>query len=179
MTTVLFFKARIPGGAMADLFATPVTVSGYVNQEGTFVAPHMAIRHKAPEAAAAPAAAPELIERAKYGDGRLIPQLGDKVFQAVPGPFGMPATIYGEVVKGAGGTRVKTTGSSSLIGAAKTGKTYPVDGTWTVVGDPELQRRKDLLLRESLACNVLLEHHAGESVGLVTLEGKAVIIGPQ
>ena len=158
MTTVLFFKARIPGGAMADLFATPVTVSGYVNQEGTFVAPHMAIRHKAPEAAAAPAAAPELIERAKYGDGRLIPQLGDKVFQAVPGPFGMPATIYGEVVKGAGGTRVKTTGSSSLIGAAKTGKTYPVDGTWTVVGDPELQRRKDA--REAKEAEAKAAHQA-------------------
>ena len=53
---VLFLKAKIPGGAMGDLLAQPVTVAGYANQHGTFVAPHSAIRHKHREEA--PKAAP-------------------------------------------------------------------------------------------------------------------------
>ncbi|CAB4137642.1 DEXDc domain containing protein [uncultured Caudovirales phage] len=48
----LFFKAKLPGGAGADLFADTVQVSGHV-REGKFIAPHAAIRHKRHDAPAA------------------------------------------------------------------------------------------------------------------------------
>ncbi len=52
---VLFLKATIPGGA-GDLFALPVQVAGYTTPDGTYVAPHTAIRHKR---TTLPAAAPK------------------------------------------------------------------------------------------------------------------------
>lgn len=136
---ILFMKATIRAAGQSDLFAIPVRVSGYTNDAGTFVAPHTAVRHKhAPES---PPSAPGLVARATFGDGRLVPVVGDKVFQTVAGAFGMPSTIHGEVIQGRNGPRIKTTGSSAMIGQAKVGATYPVDANWTVVGDPELARR--------------------------------------
>lgn len=51
---VLLLKAAIPGGAHADLFATPVQVTGHTTAHGTYVAPYQATRRMA---AAAPAPA--------------------------------------------------------------------------------------------------------------------------
>jgi hypothetical protein len=88
----------------------------------------------------APAAPPALlVVRPTRPDGRLIPQEGDKVFQAVAGPFGMPASIHGEVRKG----RVHITGTSAMIGGGTSRKTDALTEHWTVVNDPELQRRRD------------------------------------
>jgi predicted kinase len=42
----MFFKAIIPGGAQADLFAIPVPVKAHTTKDGTAVAAHTAIRHK-------------------------------------------------------------------------------------------------------------------------------------
>ncbi|CAB4137675.1 hypothetical protein UFOVP326_51 [uncultured Caudovirales phage] len=152
---ILLLKAQIRGGAAGDLFAMPTPVAGHM-RGATYVAPYVATRqHAAPEAPsdhiagpgkmvepAAAGAAPSLLAREAWPDGRLKPQVGDKVFQAVPGAFGMPATILGEVFAGRGGLRVRVTGSSSMLGSARTGATYPADANWTVAGDPELERRK-------------------------------------
>ena len=43
---IVFFKAIVPGGAHATLFATPVHVDGYTTQDGTYVPPHVAMRRK-------------------------------------------------------------------------------------------------------------------------------------
>jgi hypothetical protein len=78
-------------------------------------------------------------------DGRLIPQVGDKVYQMVRGFGGSPAYIYGEVFKGRGDElRVKMTGSASMLGGGSTsvGKTQRLNEYWTVVDDPEIGRRK-------------------------------------
>lgn len=51
---LILLKARIRGGAAADLFAAPVQVRGHTTREGVFVAPHASTRRKrAPEAPAA------------------------------------------------------------------------------------------------------------------------------
>lgn len=57
---LLFMKRLVPGGAVSDLFATTVQVRGHVTEDGTFVAPHQAIRHKKllQGTTAMPAAAP-------------------------------------------------------------------------------------------------------------------------
>jgi hypothetical protein len=50
MRALLFMKARRRGDKQtADLFETPVQVSGYVNPQGTYVAPYTATRKKAPD----------------------------------------------------------------------------------------------------------------------------------
>ena len=54
----LFLKAVLKGGASTDLFATQVQVKGHTTEDGTYVAPHTAIRHKRlllPKPAAQPA----------------------------------------------------------------------------------------------------------------------------
>jgi SNF2 family DNA or RNA helicase len=43
---LIFIKAKIPGSHTADIFAENVNVGGYTTKEGTYVAPHTAIRHK-------------------------------------------------------------------------------------------------------------------------------------
>jgi len=68
----------------------------------------------------------------------------------------MAAVIHGVVFKGRGGLRVKVTGGESLlgIGAAPTGKTYRLDGNWTVEDDPFLAAReaeRETRARESAA----------------------------
>ena len=89
--------------------------------------------------------AEEVADRPKYPDGRLKPQVGDKVYQTVGGFGGSPAHIYGEVFKGRGDElRVKMTGSASLMGGGSTsvGKTQKLNEYWTVVNDPEVARRR-------------------------------------
>ena len=54
----LFLKAAMPGGAMGDLFASPVQVAGHVRGNGTYVAPYASTRAKAPGHAPAPPATP-------------------------------------------------------------------------------------------------------------------------
>ena len=46
---LLLLKAKIAGGAAADLFLQPVQVKGYTNEEGHFVAPHTSHRLKSPD----------------------------------------------------------------------------------------------------------------------------------
>ncbi len=64
---ILLLKARIRGGAAADLFSAPVIVAGHVNPEtGTYVAPHASHRLKRrPEAQTGgrPPAHPDLFAR--------------------------------------------------------------------------------------------------------------------
>lgn len=54
--SLVLLKARIRGGALADLFAAPVEVHGHM-REGRFVAPHQATRLKRAQDAEAPAPA--------------------------------------------------------------------------------------------------------------------------
>lgn len=76
--------------------------------------------------------------RPTYPDGRLIPQTGDEVYQAVQGAFGMPASLIG-VVRGA---RVSITGGHALVGAVPVGKSFKLTPAWTVRNDPEILRRR-------------------------------------
>lgn len=77
-------------------------------------------------------------------DGRLEPLAGDKVYQMVPGFGGTPAYIYGEVYRGRNGAmRVRITGSAAFVGGGTgEGKSYRLDGSWTVSNDPEVKRRE-------------------------------------
>lgn len=85
-------------------------------------------------------------------DGRLKPKAGDHVYQTVAGFGGMGATIQGEVYRARNGNlRVKVSGSKSLIGSAVKGRTYPADFHWTVVGDPEIVRRRQAADAKELA----------------------------
>lgn len=89
---------------------------------------------------------------AKRPDGRLMPKVGDEVWQQVAGFGGTPAYVYGEVYAAKGGAlRVRTTDSRSLVGSAQTGRTYPADANWTVKGDPEMQRREDAAVARAAA----------------------------
>ena len=85
---------------------------------------------------------PTATARETYPDGRLVPIVGDEVFQAVPGLFGTPASIRGEVYRHGGKLRVRITGVVSLIGGGTKAKTYQLTPHWTVVGDPEMVRRE-------------------------------------
>jgi hypothetical protein len=90
-----------------------------------------------PSSPAAPA-------RPTYPDGRLIPQVGDEVYQQVPGFGGTPAYIYGTIRRGRGGQlRVYITGGASFIGSPiPTGRTYRLDPHWTVRHDPLIAQRE-------------------------------------
>jgi len=93
------------------------------------------------------------MERPKYSDGRLIPKEGDKVYQAVRGAFGSVAYING-IINSKGRVVVESSADQLGIGVGpKKGKTYSNDGTWTVVGDPEIKRKeeeKEKKIKESL-----------------------------
>jgi hypothetical protein len=84
------------------------------------------------------------VGRATYPDGRLIPVVGDQVFQALRGAFGMPASIRGEVYSAGGEMRVRITGGGDALGVSQVrGGTQKLTPAWTVVNDPELKRRED------------------------------------
>lgn len=76
--------------------------------------------------------------RSQYPDGRGIPQEGDKVYQKVPGLDGAAQTIEGQVVLANGKMRVAVE-AGTLNNSARS---YPLNSHWTVVGDPEIERRK-------------------------------------
>lgn len=82
-------------------------------------------------------------ERQKYPDGRLVPVVGDKVYQMVRGMFDTTAVIDGEVYKSGKGLRVKVVGGGGLIGQAPTGKTYKLSEYWTVRDDPAIKAREE------------------------------------
>lgn len=43
---IIFLKAAVTGGAASDLFDTKIEVAGYTTKDGTYIAPHQAIRKK-------------------------------------------------------------------------------------------------------------------------------------
>lgn len=92
----------------------------------------------------AEAVAPTL-ERLKRPDGRLAPLEGDEVYQTVRGFGGTPAGIRGKVERRRDGSLgVRVTGSAAVIGGtSQTGKLLPMGPEWTVVGDPEIKRRRE------------------------------------
>lgn len=81
---------------------------------------------------------------ATYKDGRLKPQVGDRVYQEVPGAFGTPAVIEGEIYETRDGKlRVRVTDTKTLgIAGQASAKTYALDSHWTVIDDPEIARRE-------------------------------------
>jgi hypothetical protein len=94
---------------------------------------------------AAPKKNPRRNPRQTYPDGRLIPVLGDEVYQQVRGFMGAGGAIRGVVVKGRGGAlRVKLTGYSGMMPTTDVveGKTMPLTPAWTVVDDPIHDVRK-------------------------------------
>jgi len=72
-------------------------------------------------------------DRAFHPDGRVKPRAGDKVYLPQGGPLG-DSQLTGEVVGSKGGFRVRVTGASGGV-TTLTGKTFPLDQRWTVVGD--------------------------------------------
>ena len=77
-------------------------------------------------------------DRETYPDGRLVPIIGDKVYQMVGGAGGSPASIYGEVFRGTreGRTARQDTRAASIMGGASTSVARPqVQRTLTVVDD--------------------------------------------
>ena len=151
----------LPDATAADVLATMPPIKAFMTKRGTkagMTMPPLGLpteggetRVQTPaqaegeQAAAQKAEEEEVAERPKYADGRLIPQAGDKVYQAVPGFGGSIAYIYGEVFEGRKNElRVKMTSSASLMGggSSSVGKTQRLNEYWTVVNDPEVARRK-------------------------------------
>lgn len=77
---ILLLKAAVAGGAAADLFATQVDVAGYVNANGTYVAPHRGIRHKRQAEPQAPAQGSLFEEPKKAGAAQ------PSLFEDAPAP---------------------------------------------------------------------------------------------
>lgn len=77
-------------------------------------------------------------------DGRLIPQLGDRVYCAGLGVFGSSAYFHGTVERARNGRlRVRVTESvNQLAGRQPMNTTRALDESWTVQGDPEIDRRR-------------------------------------
>lgn len=80
--------------------------------------------------------------RSKYPDGRLVPQVGDEVYQMVAGFGGTAAYIHGKVVGNKNRTYVVVTGSAAMVGEAQKGKKHKLTPQWTVRNDPEIARRE-------------------------------------
>lgn len=86
--------------------------------------------------------------RQTYPDGRLVPVAGEEVYKAVRGFMGTGASIKGIVQRG--GTRVKVTGGSAMIGEIPTGKTVKLDSGWTVIDDPAIRAKEEVRKLEKL-----------------------------
>ena len=100
-----------------------------------------------------PPVAPTISEppRPTRPNGTLVPMVGDEVYQLVPGGFGMPAMLIGEVYSSkSGGLRVRIKETRAFIGGGASGKTYPITDDWIVIGDPAIEKAKQARLdRES------------------------------
>jgi predicted RNA methylase len=119
---ILLLKAKISGGAVSDLLAIPVPVSGYTTEDGTYVAPHIGLRHKkvaAPAAAPAASAQPDLfsVPAPKTIDEKLeaqaarrdpdgieaakkAPEVPERVMAALRGSIAMLAEVKEMLEKG-------------------------------------------------------------------------------
>jgi|GEM_PF-2583210 len=137
---LLLFRKAVQGHFFRN---EKVPVEGHLRQDHsgtvTYVKTHTATRKKKSEPIHENAPTPK---RVTYPDGRLVPQVGDAVYQRVPGPFGTPASIHGEVYRKGAQLRVRVTKTAALIGGGGgTGKTYALTPHWTVQHDPEITRR--------------------------------------
>jgi hypothetical protein len=122
-------KAAPNTGARADAVKPPAE-------------PQTKVGDQEPTLASQPSA--EGAARDLWGDGRWKARVGDHVYQTVPGPFGMPASIRGTVEQGKGGLRVRVeaAGDAMGIGQYRGRSVLPYDSAWTVVDDPEPGRRR-------------------------------------
>lgn len=87
----------------------------------------------------------ESMERKLRSNDTWEPIVGDIVFQIRPGFGGMPATLWGKVIKKGSKLRVVPTAVGALlgIGGIQHGKTYPLDDHWTVKDDPQFVARRN------------------------------------
>jgi hypothetical protein len=116
-------------------------------------------------------------DRPKHPDGRLIPQLGDEVYQMVAGAFGMGAVIEGVVIKGRGALRVKVTGGGGPLGIsqAPVGRTFQLTPAWTVKDDPAVKAKQEAQEREKLEKQT--REQALKEAGAKAIEEKAKSLG--
>jgi hypothetical protein len=108
-------------------------------------------------------------DRPKYPDGRLIPQPGDVVYQAVRGFGGLPASIVG-VISPSGKT-VKVTGGSDLLGGRPSAKTYKMSPHWTVRDDPSVKAREEARKQKEAEAEAKKKLYAQRSSEIVEAEG--------
>jgi len=78
-----------------------------------------------------------------YPDGRMVPRIGDEVFQQTRGAFGSPASVRGVVVRSrSGDLRVKILGGSSMFGGATRSRSTSLSPSWSVASDPFFAQRE-------------------------------------
>lgn len=106
----------------------------------------------------------ELEAKGTLKDGRQVPKPGDKVTMVMPGAFGMPTIVHGEVRRATdGGLKIDVTGGRDSIGLGVVhGKGIDWTPEWTVVGDPAIAAKKQREKEEEEISKARMEKNAAE-----------------